>query len=152
MLTGAGVSWAAASWLQGRLGDRMSNTGAVQIGASLLAAALAIVLAVAAFMLSPVIAFAAWTLAGAGMGFMYPRMSVAVLDQSPVSAQGFNSAALSIGESLGAAVSLAITALVASAVVGAAFTPEFAVTVAIAVVAVAIAPRVRPRAGASVSG
>ena len=79
------------------------------------------------------------------MGFMYPRFSVAVLSLSPVSAQGFNSAALSIGESLGAAVALAVTALVASAVAGGAFTAEFAVTVVVAAVAVVLAPRVRPR-------
>ncbi|MDQ0574095.1 MFS transporter [Agromyces albus] len=149
VLTGAGVTWAAASWLQGRLGDRVSNTQSVQIGAALLAASLVVVLLVAAFMLSPVIAFAAWTLAGGAMGFMYPRFSVAVLSLSPVSSQGFNSAALSIGESLGASVALAITALAASAVVGGAFTAEFAVGVAIAVVAVVLAQRVRPTVEAS---
>ncbi len=151
VLTGAGISWALASWVQGRLSG-LSHAAAVSIGTVLLAVALAIVLAVSAFTLSPVVAFAAWTLAGAGMGFMYPRMSVAVLEQSKVSAQGFNSAALSIGDTLGAAVALVVTALVASAVVGVAFTAEFAVTVAVAVVAVVVAPRVRPRAGASVSG
>lgn len=150
VLTGAGVSWAAASWLQGRLGDRVSNTRAVQLGAGLLAVSLVVVLLVAAFTLPAAIAFVAWTLAGAAMGFMYPRFSVAVLKLSAVSAQGFNSAALSIGESLGAAVALAITALVSSAIVGGAFTAEFAVTVAIAVVAVVLAPRVRPRGEASV--
>jgi MFS family permease len=150
VLTGAGVSWAAASWLQGRLGDRVSNTQAVQIGSAVLAVSLAIVLLVAAFTLTPAIAFVAWTLAGAAMGFMYPRFSVAVLALSPVSAQGFNSAALSIGESLGASVALAITALVASAIVGGAFTAEFAVSVVIALVAVVLASRVRPLGGASV--
>ena len=151
VLTGAGVSWAVASWLQGRLGDRVSNTQAVQVGAGLLAVALLVVLAVAALTLSPIIAFVAWTLAGAAMGFMYPRFSVAVLKLSAVSAQGFNSAALSIGESLGAAVALAVTALVSSAIAGGAFTADFAVTFVIALVAVVLAPRVRPRAGASVS-
>lgn len=150
VLTGGGVTWAAASWLQGRLGDRVSNTQAVEIGAGLLAATLVVVLLVAAFTLPPWIAFVAWTLAGGAMGFMYPRFSVAVLKLSPVSAQGFNSAALSIGESLGAAVALAITALVSSAVVGDAFAADFAVGVAIALVAVVLAPRVRPRVAASV--
>ncbi|GAA1767206.1 MFS transporter [Agromyces humatus] len=150
VLTGAGVSWAVASWLQGRLGDRVSNTQAVQIGAGTLAAALIVVLAVAAFTLNPVIAFVAWTLAGAAMGFMYPRFSVAVLGLSAVSAQGFNSAALSIGESLGAAFALAVTALVASTIAGGAFTAEFAVCVVIAFVAVVLAPRVRPPVEASV--
>ncbi len=150
VLTGAGVTWAAASWLQGRLGDRVSNTRAVQIGAGLLAVSLAVVLLVAAFTLNPIIAFVAWTIAGGAMGFMYPRFSVAVLKLSAVSAQGFNSAALSIGESLGASVALAVTALVSSAVVGGAFTADFAVTVVIALVAVALAGRVRPAAAASV--
>lgn len=145
VLTGGGVSWAAASWLQGRMGDRVSNTQAVQVGAGLLAVSLGVVLTVAAFTLSPWVAFVAWMSAGAAMGFMYPRFSVAVLKSSPKSAQGFNSAALSIGESLGAAVALAITALVSSAVVGGTFTAEFAVTVVIAVVAVVLAPLVRPR-------
>jgi len=147
VLTGAGVTWAAGSWLQGRLGDRLSNTQAVQIGAGLLAAMLIVVLLVSAFTLSPIIAFVAWTIAGGAMGLMYPRFSVAVLKLSPVSAQGFNSAALSIGESLGAATALAVTALVSSAVAGGAFTADFAVTVVIALVAVVLAPRVRPKGG-----
>ena len=147
VLTGAGVTWAAGSWLQGRLGNRLSNTQAVQIGAGLLAAMLIVVLLVSAFTLSPIIAFVAWTIAGGAMGLMYPRFSVAVLKLSPVSAQGFNSAALSIGESLGAATALAVTALVSSAVAGGAFTADFAVTVVIALVAVVLAPRVRPKGG-----
>ncbi|MGR0219872.1 MFS transporter [Agromyces sp. ZXT2-6] len=144
VLTGAGISWAAASWLQGRLGDRVSNVDSVRIGTGVLAGALVVVLLIALLGLSPVIAFVAWTLAGAGMGFMYPRFSVAVLELSPKEAQGFNSAALGIGEALGAAVALAVTALVASAAVGGGFTAEFVVTVVIALAAVALAPRVRP--------
>lgn len=144
VLTGAGVSWAAASWLQGRLTERVSDTAAVVIGSIALAAALAVVLLVAQFALAPAIAFAAWTLAGAAMGFMYPRFSVSVLALSPVSAQGFNSAALTIAESLGAAVALAVTALVSSAVGAGVFAADFAVTAVIAVVAVLLATRVRP--------
>lgn len=148
-LTGAGISWAAASWLLGRLGDRVTTVQAVQLGTGVLAASIVLVLLVAAFGLPPAIAFVAWTLAGAGMGFMYPSFSVAVLKLSPVSAQGFNSAALSIGDSLGAAIALALTALASSTVVGAPFTAEFAVTVAIAVLAVLLASRVQPRDEAS---
>ncbi|BDZ54178.1 MFS transporter [Agromyces marinus] len=145
VLTGAGVSWAAASWLQGRLDTRLSNTEVVRIGAATLAVALGGVLLIAVFTLPPVTAFAAWTIAGAAMGFMYPRFSVAVLEQSEVSQQGFNSAALTIGESLGGAIALAITALVASVTASVPFTPEFAVTAAIALVGVMLASRVRPR-------
>lgn len=144
VLTGAGISWAAASWLQGRLGDRISNTDVVRIGTAVLALSLVAVLAVAAFTLHPAVAFVAWTISGAAMGFMYPRFSVSVLEQSRQESQGFNSAALTIGESLGGAVALAVTALVASVVGPGAFTAEFLVTVAIAVVGVALSSRVRP--------
>ncbi len=147
VLTGAGLSWAAASWLQGRLDARLSNTEVVRIGAVTLAVALAGVLVIALFSLPPATAFIAWTVAGAAMGFMYPRFSVAVLEQSPQSVQGFNSAALTIGESLGGAVALAVTALVASVASAGAFAPEFAVTAAIAVVGVLLASRVRPPEG-----
>lgn len=144
VLTGAGVTWAAASWLQGRLTHRVSDTRAVEIGALALVVALVVVLAVAAFTLPPAIAFVAWALAGASMGFMYPRFSVSVLAQSKRDEQGFNSAALTISESLGASIALAVTALVSSAVGAGAFTADFAVTVGIAIVGLVIAGRVRP--------
>ena len=83
------------------------------------------------------------------MGFMYPRFSVAVLALSPVSAQGFNSAALTISESLGAAIALAITALVSSAAGAGMFAADFAVTLAIAIVGLLLASRVRPPAATS---
>ncbi|NYD67172.1 MFS transporter [Agromyces atrinae] len=150
VLTGAGVSWAVASWLQGRLVGRLSNVAAVRIGTAVLAVALGVVLLVAAFGLAPWVAFIAWTIAGGGMGFMYPRFSVSVLELSPTSAQGFNSAALTIGESLGSASVLAITPLVAGALAAGAFTADFSVTLAVALVAVVLAGRVRPAAAAAV--
>ncbi len=147
VLTGAGLSWAAASWLQGRLDPRLSHTEVVRIGSLTLAVALVGVLAIALFSWPPAAVFVVWTLAGAAMGFMYPRFSVSVLEQSPQSVQGFNSAALTIGESLGGAVALAVTALVASVAAAGAFAPEFAVTAAIALVGVLLASRVRPPEG-----
>ncbi|MDR5699513.1 MFS transporter [Agromyces aerolatus] len=143
VLTGAGVSWAIASWLQGRL-DRVPNTRIVRIGSGLLLVALVVVLGGSVFAWHPAIGFAAWTIAGFGMGFMYPRFSVAVLELSPKREQGFNSSALTIGESLGASVSIAVTALVASAFAFDWYYPEFTVTVVVALVALFVAGRVRP--------
>ncbi|GAA1824870.1 MFS transporter [Agromyces salentinus] len=149
VLTGAGVTWAAASWLQGRLTEQVSDTRAVQIGTLTLVVALAVVLAVAWFTLTPAIAFVAWALAGASMGFMYPRFSVSVLAQSRRDEQGFNSAALTISESLGASIALAVTALVSASIGAGAFSADFAVTLGISVVALVIASRVRPPAVAA---
>jgi len=72
-----------------------------------------------------------------------------VLALSAVSAQGFNSAALTISESLGAAIALAITALVSSAAGPGLFAADFAVTLAIAIVGLLLASRVRPPAAIS---
>jgi hypothetical protein len=52
-------------------------------------------------------AVAAYVLAGAGMGLAYPRTSVATLAESTDADRGFNSAALSIADSLGAALTIA---------------------------------------------
>ena len=51
---------------------------------------------------------AAYVLAGAGMGFAYPRTSVAMLEASTDRDRGFNSSALSVADSLGAALALSI--------------------------------------------
>ena len=47
---------------------------------------------------------ATYVLAGTGMGLAYPRTSVAMLAESGDSDRGFNSAALSIADSLGGAL------------------------------------------------
>ena len=60
----------------------------------------------------PALAMASYVLAGAGMGFGYPRTSVAMLDASTDRDRGFNSAALSIADSLGAALALSVSGVV----------------------------------------
>ena len=55
---------------------------------------------------------AAYVLAGAGMGFGYPRTGVAMLAASTDSDRGFNSSALSIADSLGGALSLSLSGIV----------------------------------------
>jgi hypothetical protein len=62
------------------------------------------------------VAAAAYVLAGAGMGFAYPRTSVAMLADSGDSERGFNSAALSIADALGGATTIAASGAVFAAV------------------------------------
>ncbi|BAS15819.1 major facilitator superfamily protein [Arthrobacter sp. Hiyo8] len=93
------------------------------------------------------VAIAGWLFAGAGMGLMYPRLSVMTLALSKPEDQGFNSSAMSISDSLGGALSLAVTGLVFSALTTTAgsFAGVFVLTSAIAVVGLVIAPRVAAR-------
>jgi len=151
-LTGAALAWAGASAIQGRLGTRLADDLAIKMGASLVLVAIVLTLVTAALALSAAVAIGGWILAGGGMGLMYPRLSVMTLALSTEENQGFNSAAMSISDSLGGALSLAATGLVFAAFTTTnPFAAVFALTAVIAVVGVLMAPRVAARAAATKS-
>lgn len=112
-LTCVGVVWASASQVQSRFGRRVSHTRAMIIGTSLVLTGLAtLALTVLAYDAgarpSAVLPAAAYVLAGAGMGFAYPRTGVAMLEASTDRDRGFNSSALTVADSLGAALALSV--------------------------------------------
>ncbi|MCB5273655.1 Multidrug efflux pump SdrM [Arthrobacter sp. SO5] len=159
-LTGGAVAWATASAVQGRLGARLDHRRAIRIGAALVLAAVVLVLATTVLNWPGAVAIAAWVLAGGGMGLMYARLSVMTLALSSKEAQGFNSSAMSISDSLGAALSLATTGIIftaytatdAAGTTAASFAGVFALTALIGAAAVVVAPRVtagRPSARSS---
>lgn len=117
-LTGAALTWASASWLQGRLDGALSHVTAMRIGTALVLLAILAAVATAVFELSPAVVIGGWLFGGAGMGLMYPRLSVMTLSYSSDRDQGFNSSALSISDSLGGALALASTGIVFAALVG----------------------------------
>ncbi|KQZ84368.1 MFS transporter [Microbacterium sp. Root166] len=136
-LTSAAIAWAAASDVQGRIGDSLGNTRISLIGVALLALATAAAAIAAVWSLSPVFLIAGWALAGGGMGLMYPRLTVLTLAYSTPQNQGFNSSALSISEAIGSATTIAAMGLVFTALVttGSAFTAVFAMALALALLA-----------------
>lgn len=144
-LTLGALSWASASWLQGRLPTQLTHQRSAVIGASLVLVSIVLAGATALFTLSPAVAIVGWGIGGGGMGLMYPRLSVMTLALSTKANQGFNSAALSISDSLGAALSLAVTGIVFSAlaVTGLSFAGVFALTAIFAALAIVVAPRVK---------
>lgn len=114
-LSVVGVTWALSSQVQARLGARVSHVRAMEVG-SLLVLAGVLSLSLTVWLDGPsLLAGATYVLAGAGMGFGYPRTSVAMLDVSTDADRGFNSAALSIADSLGAALALSISGVVFAA-------------------------------------
>lgn len=136
-LTTAALAWAAAADVQGRFGDRLGNARITVIGTALLVAATVVAGVVAALALPASVLIAGWSFAGAGMGLMYPRLTVLTLAYSSPQNQGFNSAALSISDSIGAATSIAAMGLVFTALAGtdAAFPVVFAMAAGLAVLA-----------------
>lgn len=111
-LTGVGIVWASASQVQSRLGSRVSDVTAMRWGSTLLLVGTAALAVVVWAHLPPVLTFASYVLAGAGMGFGYPRTGVAMLAASTDQDRGRNSAALSIADSLGAALALSVSGIV----------------------------------------
>ena len=111
-LSAVGISWAVASQVQARLGERISHVRAMEVGSLLLLVGV-VVLALTVWLDGPaLLAGATYVIAGAGMGLGYPRTSVAMLDASNDADRGSNSAALTIADSLGAALALSISGVV----------------------------------------
>ncbi|WP_246050941.1 MFS transporter [Nocardioides guangzhouensis] len=111
-LTGVGLTWAAASQVQARLGGRISHVTAMRVGTGLLLAGAGSLVVVVWTYAHPSLAMASYVVAGAGMGLGYPRTSVAMLDASTDRDRGFNSSAISIADSLGAALALSVSGVV----------------------------------------
>lgn len=149
-LTTAALTWSSAAWVQGRLGSRLPHRLAVQIGTVLVACAIGLVLLAVVVLDAPLPVVIAWTLGGAGMGFVFARLSVLTLHYSEPGNQGANTAALSIADSFGSSASIAISGLVfaaaASLGTSAPFVASLAFTLALALVAVTLAGRVAQRA------
>lgn len=143
-LTGAAICWSLGSAIQGRMGQSLSNERAMLLGAAIGVGSIVLVLATAAFHLPAIVAILAWAVGGGGMGLVYPRQNVHLIQLSSTATQGFNSSALAVSDSLGSALALAAGGLVFGAFGGNdSFVAVFAFTAAIGALLLVITPRVR---------
>lgn len=146
ILTVGAVSWALASYVQGRM--QLGHDTVVRIGAALLVVGISTQVITAFLELTPVIAALGWFLAGGGMGLIFPRISTLVLGYSTERDQGFNSAAMSIADATGGATTIAFAGLLFTAfgaVAGGGFVAALALTAVLSLAAIPVAIRVRPR-------
>ena len=146
-LTFVGITWAVASQAQARLGSRVSDVTAMRVGTALVLAGVTALALSVELHLPALVTGASYVLAGAGMGFGYPRTSVAMLAVSSDRDRGFNSSALTIADSLGAALALSVSGVVFAASERGGQDPFLAVFVLgglIAALGVAAASRTRP--------
>lgn len=153
VLTLGALGWSAGSWLQGRAGGwrqaparaRALQAGMAAIAAGLLAVLLVLVPAVPVF-----VAALAWTLAGAGIGVVYPMLSVLTLECAAAGEQGTASSALQLSDALFSAVGLALASLLLAALQpwspSAGYGAAFAAAALLAVLGLLLAPRARPAA------
>ncbi len=145
VLTVATLSWASASQVQGRLGERLPDEAALRTGALLLAVGITMVLVIAVLALPGVLVGVGWLFASAGMGLMFPRITSAVLKRTAVQERGTATSAITISDSVGAAVAVAVVGLAFTAVGTAAdrapFVAVLGLTTALSLVGVAVSRR-----------
>lgn len=99
-LTGAALSWASASWWQGRPRFATPRHRVVALAALLVATGIGLVLLTLAE--TPAwLAAVGWLVAGAGMGLAVPSLSVLLFRYSSRADQGFNASALQLSDSFG---------------------------------------------------
>ncbi|QMU98316.1 MFS transporter [Microbacterium esteraromaticum] len=110
-LTLAALGWSSASAVQGRWGDRLGSRRIMLIAFALIMVALLAILGVVVLWPLPWIVMIGWGLAGAGMGLLYPRLTVLTLAYSTTRDEGFNSSALSIADATGSALAVAVAGL-----------------------------------------
>ncbi|WP_255546335.1 MFS transporter [Glaciihabitans sp. dw_435] len=148
-LTTSGVTWAAASWAQGKYPHLLSDRGSMRLGSSLVVLAIVASALTSLWDLSPLVSILGWALAGGGMGMLAPRQSGRVLRLSSPEAQGFTSSALLIADSIGAALALAATGAVFAVLTSAggtvAYTGSFILSALLGVSAFLVAGRVHDR-------
>lgn len=137
-LTVGGIAWSIASGVHSRVSSRLSARRILLTGAGLLCSATLLVLFATTLGASPLLIVGCWALAGAGMGFSYPRLGTMTLALSTPGTSGFNSSALSIADSIGAATALTISGIAFVGFGGPAQTAGFAATFTLAA-AVALA-------------
>lgn len=150
-LTGGALSWTAGAHVQARLAGRRSASDLAALGAGCVAGGILALLA----LLDPgtplSVAFAAWCVAGIGMGIGYNAATVNAMNHTPDGGEGSTSTALGITDAV--AISLATGfggALVAAADRAAAPTadpllPIWTTAGAVAILAARTAARLAPR-------
>ncbi|SCG47682.1 MFS transporter [Micromonospora halophytica] len=115
VLTVGALAWSAGSWLQGRLPAPRSSATLPRAGLACITLGTTTV-ALTVWPAVPVaVGVLGWAVAGAGMGLLYPSLSVLTLELSAPDEQGRNSSSLQLGDSLFAATVLALTGAVLAA-------------------------------------
>ncbi|MEJ6554145.1 MFS transporter [Microbacterium esteraromaticum] len=136
-LTLAALGWSSASAVQGRYGDRLGSRRIMLIAFVLLMTALLAILAVVLLRSLPWVVVIGWGIAGAGMGLLYPRLTVLTLAYSTTRDEGFNSSALSISDATGSALAVAVAGLgfIGLPLLGSGFAAVYAFAAALTVLA-----------------
>ncbi|GAA1020823.1 hypothetical protein Aple_076740 [Acrocarpospora pleiomorpha] len=137
-LTGGALFWSLGSWIQGRKPYRRNRV--LALGCAFIAVGVAVTAPIVVPEVPVWVAFVGWSVAGFGIGVVYPTLSVLVLELSAPGEQGKNSASLAVGESVLTVVAIAVTGAIFT--VSAAYALCFVLLAAMAGAGVFLAGRV----------
>ncbi len=142
ILTASALCWSIGSWLQGKLGEKVSNSRCITVGALAGSVAIGTALATAIFHPPVIVLVCGWAVGGFGMGMIFPRQNVNMLALSAKSEQGFNSSAMTVADSLGNAGATAIGGVIfAMAATGMGFISVFGFSMILILILIVISPR-----------
>jgi MFS family permease len=105
-LTVGSLGWSAGSWYQGRPSLPIPRNRLVMVALGLLAAGVAMATLAASPQMTGWVMVPAWIIAGTGMGIGMSSLSVLVLQLSPATEQGANTAAMQVCDGLGTSLSV----------------------------------------------
>lgn len=111
ILTASSVSWAIAAHLQGNIKDPAMRRRIPMIGLVCQLIGTALTIFAISRDITGIIVLAGWFIAGFGIGFVYPHLSVHALGLTPPSRHGEVSSALQIADTLGASVMIAVAGI-----------------------------------------
>jgi MFS family permease len=156
VVTASTLAWTAGSWVQAHFSDRWEGRRLVRAGLTCILIGIA---GMAAFLQAGVpvaVAFAAWTIAGLGMGLSYAPISLMMLRVAPSGREGWASASLNLADVLGTALGVGIGGAAVASVSRAAHPVSngvalaFGIAACAAVAAVVLTPRLPRTTGIEV--
>ncbi|MEU9398979.1 MFS transporter [Streptomyces sp. NPDC048242] len=113
--TGAALTWAGASWVQGRLHHRVQRHRLVAVGAAIMAVAVAVAALCTVPAVPAAVAVSSMVVAAFGMGLATPSLTLLSLAHTPADRQGYASGALQTAQNLGQTLVLMVTSAVFTA-------------------------------------
>ncbi|WP_226925491.1 MFS transporter [Georgenia thermotolerans] len=119
VLTASSVTWALGSQVQGRIQDPRRRSQITWAGPAILTLGTLVTAAATLPGVPAWLVIVGWTVAGCGMGLVFPALSVLVLQATPAEQHGQVSSALQISDGLGAALGLAGAGALFTTLVGA---------------------------------
>ncbi|WP_454778075.1 MFS transporter [Georgenia muralis] len=147
VLTVASVTWATGSWIQGRVSDEELRRRLLWLGPLTLALGTLVTAGATVEGAPGWLVVVGWTIAGGGMGLVFPAVSVLVLQRTPAYRHGRISSSLQVADALGAALGLAASGGLFIALVGRGGTLAYLAGLLLAVVVALLATLAGARAG-----